>query len=321
MIDYTIFYKTSYRSIADWAKENQWDFFISGYSLSDRVQSIFNNAPSSEKNWLVFPDSVPVMNNPAGSGAVFRMNARDEGQYIRSYVEQLTFDLTSKRFAVDITGFTRPHLLFLLKYLTVKRVPAFDAVYSIPIQYNEKEETRFSDEHVTEVRQVIGYEGAHTSNTSNDVLILAVGYDNQLISQVAQSKDKTRKIQIFGLPSLQPDMYQESVLRANIAAEDVGLGAGSDPNNYFAPADDPFVTASLLQEIVTKLSQRRPVSNLYLAPLSTKAQTLGFGLYYLSEWQDKAASVIFPICKQHLHDPSIGISKIWKYVVELPLAP
>jgi hypothetical protein len=95
MIDYTIFYKTSYRSVADWAQENQWDFFISGYSSSDRVQSIFNNAPSSEKNWLVFPDSVPVMKNPAGSAAVFRMNARDEGQYIRSYVEQLTFDLTS----------------------------------------------------------------------------------------------------------------------------------------------------------------------------------------------------------------------------------
>lgn len=318
MIDYTIFYKKTYRPDDKWPNENRWDVLISGFNSSERVQKAFIDANAIEKHWLVFPDYCNEIKEYPTFGKIFALSSVQEADFIQQYFEISGIDLENKRICVDITGFPRPHLMFLLKYFWVRGVTQFDAIYSIPQQYAEKEETKFSDEVVSEVRQVAGFEGNHIPDTSNDILIIGVGYDNQLISHVAQNKDKTRKIQIFGLPSLQADMYQESVLRANRATEDVGIDAGDDPNNFFAPASDPFVTASVLQEIVTDLNRIKPITNLYLSPLSTKPQALGFALYYLTEWQDKAASIISPICGKHIEDPSIGISKIWKYVVELP---
>lgn len=318
MIDYTIYYKTSYNSNSNWATENSWDVLISGYNVSDRVQTVFDHANSVEKHWLVFPDYCYVREQYPSSGTVFDLpSAHDEADFIRKYFQEFGRSIANKRICIDITGFTRAHLLFLLKYMSVKGVRKFDALYSVPRQYVEKEETKFFDENVQEVRQVAGYEGNHITQTSNDLLIIGVGYDNQLISHVAQNKDKMRKIQIFGLPPLQADMYQESVLRANLAAEDVGVGVGDHPQNYFAPAYDPFVTAETLREIVSGVNSKREITNLYLAPLSTKPQALGFALYYLTEWQEKAASIILPICSKQIPDPSVGISRIWKYTIEL----
>lgn len=319
MIDYTIYYKTSYNSSSNWAAETRWDVLISGFNMSDRVQAVFNSANAGEKHWLVFPDYCYEKERYPSSGEIFdEPNAQNEADFIRKYFQGLGHSIINKTICIDITGFTRAHLLFLIKYLSVKGVRKFDAVYSVPRQYIEKEETRFFDENVQEVRQVAGYEGNHVTQTSNDVLIIGVGYDNQLISNVAQYKEKMRKIQIFGLPSLQADMYQESVLRANLAADDVGVGVGDHPQNFFAPAYDPFVTADVLREIVSGVSSKLSITNLYLAPLSTKPQALGFALYYLTEWQEKAASIILPTCGKQVPDPSVGISRIWKYTIELP---
>jgi hypothetical protein len=319
MIDYTIYYKTSYSSSSNWAAENYWDVLISGFNNSDRILTVFDITNSAEKHWLVFPDYCYKREKYPSSGEVFDSpGANSEDDFIRKYFQEFGHRIVNKKICIDITGFTRAHLLFLIKYLSVKGIRQFEALYSVPQQYIEKEETKFFDENVQEVRQVAGYEGNHTTHTSNDVLVIGVGYDNQLISNVAQYKDKTKKIQIFGLPSLQADMYQESVLRANLAAEDVGVGVGDHPQNFFAPAYDPFVTADVLREVISGLNSKKAVTNLYLAPLSTKPQALGFALYYLTEWQDKAASIILPVCGKQVPDPSVGISKIWKYTIELP---
>ena len=93
---------------------------------------------------------------------------------------------------------------------------------------------------MTEVRQVVGYEGQHVTDTSRDVLIIGAGYDDKLIAEVAEHKDQARKIQLFGLPSLRADMYQENVLRAHLAESAVGTPIHDEASNFFAPANDPI---------------------------------------------------------------------------------
>ena len=44
----------------------------------------------------------------------------------------------------------------------------------------------------------------------------------------------------MGLPSLRADMYQQNVLRAELASEQVGAGLDG-VETRFAPANDPFV--------------------------------------------------------------------------------
>lgn len=182
--------------------------------------------------------------------------------------------------------------------------------------YSKREQTRFSDEAVVEVRQVAGFEGTHVPDTSNDYLIIGAGYDYALIAQVAENKELSKKIQIFGLPSLRADMYQENVLRAFLAEEAIGRNTADPANSYFAPANDPFATAQTLREIVARIGARRPITNLYLSPLATKPQVLGFAIYFLGDCRNTPTSVIFPFCEAYDQETSSGVSRIWRYTVE-----
>lgn len=313
MIDYTIFYKNRYKPEDDWATKHQWDLLISAYNESHRVQKIFEVAQASQKHWWIIPDYEYKPEEYPAVGQCFAPKSRHEAEFVQDYFDNANLDLGNIRLCVDITGMMRPHLLFLLKYLWINNVKRFDVLYTDPLRYEKKHETAFAGEVISEVRQVAGYEGDHVPDTSRDVLVIGAGYDHQLIAHVAETKAKTRKIQMFGLPSLQADMYQENVLRANRAAEAVGVY-----QDCFAPANDPFVTASVLSNTLQRIETRKPITNLYLSPLATKPQVLGFGLYYLYERQDTAASIIFPISLRYNRETTKGLTKIWRYEVEFP---
>ena len=115
-----------------------------------------------------------------------------------------------------------------------------------------------------------------------------------------------------------PEMYHENVCQAELAAEAIGGGVANRTNNFFAPAYDPFITAFVLKKIVAGIKKHGDFSNLYLCPLATKAQVLGFSLFYLMEMNDTPCSIIYPFCDELEKKTSEGISRIWKYTVELP---
>ena len=209
MTDYTIFYKKTLPLDKDWSREEDWDIFISAYNSSDRVRNVFARAQATTKHWLILPD-YDYSHEEHPPGEAFAMRARQESEFILAYAEKYELKLPGQRVCVDITGFIKPYMMFLLKWLMQNGVNKFDVLYSEPDYYAQKEETKFSDEEVLNVRQVTGFEGIHIPNTSNDILIIGAGYDNELIAQVAESKDNSRKIQLFGLPSLRPEMYQEN---------------------------------------------------------------------------------------------------------------
>jgi hypothetical protein len=255
-------------------------------------------------------------------GNTFRSPERNEAPFMRNLVE--TFEADSKKrirdlaVCVDVTGFMRPHLLFLALYLNAQGVKRYDVLYSEPVQYKKKELTTFSEGSIS-VRQVAGFEGLNSSDQSNDFLVIGAGYDHRLIKAVAEKKDKADKVQIFGLPSLRADMYQENVLRAFKAADAVGTNKTFDADRFFAPANDPFITAATLSEIVRLRQRYGPISNLYLSPLATKPQALGFALFYLAECVGKNASILFPISTRYERETSVGLSRVWRYTVQYPI--
>ncbi|MGR3175014.1 MAG: hypothetical protein ACUZ8N_10490 [Candidatus Scalindua sp.] len=317
MIDYTIFYKSTLPIDTEWTEDNSWDIFISAYNSSERVQKVFDKAKAKAKHWLILPD-YEYDKKDYPSGKVFCPPHKHESEFVQEYIkESKVKDFANLKVCIDITGFIKPYMMYLLKWFMEHGLNKFDVIFSEPADYAKKEDTQFSDEVVSEVRQVAGFEGTLVTDVSNDVLILGAGYDDVLITEVAESKKNSKIIQLFGLPSLRPAMYQENVLRANRAANAVGVGIDSQHNNYFAPANDPFVTASVLSEIV-KMNSSKHITNLYICPLATKAQALGFIIYYLTECRDKAVNMIYPICASHSKETSKGVSRIWKYVVELP---
>ncbi|MFZ1977213.1 MAG: hypothetical protein WAV76_04595 [Bacteroidota bacterium] len=317
-MDYNIFYKKKYLTIEDYNRNNVWDLFISGYNNSERVRKVFKKTNSLEKHWLIFPEYCYSMGECPKQDKCFTFSSGStESELIIDYASRSNSVLLNCNLCIDITGFMRPHLLFLIYYLYLNKVKKFDVIYTDPIKYCKHEETTFTRSEVYDVRPILGFEGSPIPDNSNDLIIIGSGFDHQLIAHIAENKSNVRKkTQMFGFPSLQPDMFQQNLLRAYKAEASMEDKYSLDgQENLLAPANDPFVTASVIQEYV---NTQKKITNLYLSPLSTKAQTLGFGIYYFWECINKPVSIIFPFCKQYERETTEGISKIWKYTVELP---
>lgn len=314
MIDYTILYRSTLSPTGGWPVSEKWDLFISAYNESERVKKPFEWAVAGEKYWIIHPEySLPPGRIPPGA---LQPPNSDEAEFVGAILDSFPGDLPAASICLDITGMMRPHVMLFVLMLFDKGVKKFDVLYSEPDRYQKQELTAFSILPIVNVRPILGFEGTHSTDTANDALVIGSGYDDALIAKVAEHKRSARKLQVFGLPSLRPDMYQQNVLKARRASESIGSAGTSLAASCFAPANDPFVTASVLQSLVLSENRRRPLTNLYLCPLATKPQALGFALYYLTELMGTAASIVFPFAKGYSTETSFGVSRVCKYTIE-----
>jgi hypothetical protein len=304
-MDYTIFYKKSYDN-GNVECGDGYEFFFSGYDSCERTLTIFDKIKAQTKLWIDFPHYKVSING----GNAYKCNSFREDECFIDLFTQLKFQPTS-RVCIDITGFIRPHLIFFIKYLHRMGIKKIDFLYSEPQLYKNAEDTTFSG-FVDEVRPIEGCGSEiNLPKTENDILIIAAGYDDNLIARVSNHKSKIKKrYYILGFPSLQPDMYQECILKMYQAKDSIGHRI-----DKYAPAFDPFVTAQIISDIVDENPNH---SNIYLSPLSTKPQTLGIVFYYLWNFDKKPISIIFPYSNTYLPKTATGIKKTWKYTFELP---
>lgn len=312
-LDYRILYRQQLDASRIEAESARWSLYISAFNPTDRVTRVFDHCKAPVKHWIVHPE-YEFDEETIPSGA-FAPKSRNEAEFWDEYLDASGVDLASESICIDTTGFMRPHLAFLMALLFHRKVGHFETIYSDPVHYTKQEKTQFTKGPVTEVRQVRGFEGVHNPATANDLLIIGVGYDDELISRVAQDKANARKAQLFGLPSLEPDMYQQSVIKAEGAAE--AVGALGETDTLFAPASDPFVTAQVLREKVRREEEKQAISNLYLASLGTKPQMLGFALYFLTERQGTATSLLFPYAGSYAQETTQGLARTWLYKMEI----
>jgi hypothetical protein len=313
MLDYRILYRRKLALTDLSTASADWTTFLSAHNDSDRVREVFEAVESEVRHWLIHPE-YQFAENELPTGAI-APKAFNEAEFWAAYVRASGADLTAGTVCVDTTGFMRPHLAYLMAWLFAAGVKRFVALYTDPVHYTKQEKTQFTKGPVVDVRQVAGFEGSHVPDSSNDLVIIGTGYDDELIRRVAEHKSNARKVQLFGHPSLEPDMYQQSVIRAARAAEAVGVRGDRDV--LFAPANDPFVTAQVLRERIREEDTKEPITNLYLTSLGTKPQMLGFALYYLTERQGTATSLLFPYARAYSRETTKGIARIWMYTIEL----
>lgn len=312
MIDYTICSRERIGLTKIGEVSGTWDTFISAYNRSARVREVFRRVRARRKLWLVQAEY--GFDREAVPRGAFVAETRNEAEFWRQFREFAGDDWSRGSVCVDITGFMRPQLVFLVMWLLGVKRQSFVALYSDPTHYAKKEETVFSKGPVVEVRQVSGCEGCHYPDGSADCLVVGMGYDDELVRRVAEWKEDAKKIPMYGLPSLAADMYQESVLRTFRASEALGQ---TGEERCFAPANDPFATAEVLQRRVQQEQfGRRAMTNLYLAPLGTKPQTLGFALFFATERRRTASSIIFPFTEGYEKETSKGLARTWVYDVE-----
>jgi len=311
-MDYSFYYRSELKQEQDWGK---WDLFLSAYNLSQRLEKVFDKVSAEDKFWLIFPEydftaeELPVFANK------IIVTGKNEIEQQKSILADL--DLSSfkdKTVCIDATGFMRPQLLFMLFYFNVLGFKKVDFLYSEPNTYQKRGDTKFAYGSVVETRQISGFSGVNNTVDGRDLLIIAAGYDSNLIGKVAQYKENAEIVQIFGFPSLRPDMYQENILRTVASAD--SITGNSVKDKLFAPASDPFETASIIKNYIALNNCFSKYRHIYISPLSTKAQTLGIGLVFLNEYKEKPLSIIYPFTEKYSKETSLGLVKMWKYTLE-----
>lgn len=317
-MDYGYFYRESFEPESDWPAHRRFDLFISAYNLSERVRFVFDRVQANEKLWILHDEyDIDVRDHP--DEACFKTGSEDESSFcnkLADFIGAHYGELKQLSICIDSTGMLRPHLLFFIKLLKNFEVPSIYVTYAEPVTYKNQENTKFSAGAIYEVRPVQGFEGTPATDTNSDLMIIGMGFDDRMIAEVAEDRAKADKHQVFGLPSLSADMYQQSVLRSRKAADELSDPNFSENKRSFAPANDPFGTASVLSEIVETKKKHRQISNLYLAPLGTKPQVIGFGLYHIFECDKGEAALMFPFSRGYSAETGKGISKVWLYRIE-----
>lgn len=295
--------------------DHEWDHFVSAYNGSERVQRVFGQVRAARQSWWILPEYGYSPEELAHLDDAFALPAGGEKLVVSSGLAALGFDCDREvRYCFDITGFMRPQILYLMAYLRAAGVTRFDMLYTEPEHYARRAETRFSIGEDYEVRSVAGYIGAHDSDTSGDVLVLGVGYDHHQIAHALQAKEGARIIQLHSFPSLSADMYHESILRLDrIRSERPRIG----DEVYYSSANDPFVVATSLFSALKAVDSHRNITNIYLSPLATKPQTVGFGLFFLRHLTEMRASIIYPNCARYDRETSTGVGRSWVYPIFL----
>lgn len=308
-MDYSIFYKeeVSPNAIKD---ISAYDLFISSYDGCERTLKIFDEVKASKKVWLLFPHYSIDVSSITSDHEIYSDSNLKEDEFFLKFFE--TDFQAFENICIDITGFIRPHLIYLLKFLSTLNISKVDLFYTEPNQYKNSDNTAFSG-FIDEIRLVEACSAIDiNSSTESDLLIISSGYDDNLIAKVCQAKRYCKKkYYILGFPSLQPDMYQESILKLHNAKESIG----ENMEQKFAPACDPFITAQIIEEII---SANPDATNIYLSPLSTKPQTIGIALYYIWNFKTKPVNIIFPFSKKYSSKNAVGVKKTWKYTFEFP---
>lgn len=314
MIDYSIYYRRSIAPDRIGREVPEFDIFVSAFNLSDRVQTVFLDVNARRKIWLLHPEyEYSEIEEPRGYEVV-KPNLVDEVIQVDALLAKIG-DLKNVSLCIDITGFMRHVLVFLFAKLGSMGLESVHAIYSEPISYSKAEGTIFSTTTSGVVRTVRGM-SASSLQQGKDHLVVGVGFDAKLISMVSHYKDDAVTHPVFAFPSLSADMYQQSAINAAHSGEVALQGEWID-NRVFAPANDPFATAEVIRDLVKDIDYRYISANIYMAPLSTKVQALGFALYWWLEGRARGGvSLLLPECLTYSRETSSGLRRLWLYTIE-----
>lgn len=296
----------------------RYDVFISAYNRSERVQVLWNSVGSGFRVWLLHAEY--DLDTDVGTPSDLKVLGDSEAgemDFWRALLESPQFSELDRdsSIGIDITGLMRPHVVALPLAFALFGFTNVHVLYSDPSSYIAGTGTTFSIGPVASVSPINGFEGVHVSSLrQKDLLVIGGGYDDALMSAVAEAKRAAEHAVLVGLPSLQPHMYQESVLSIYRASESINNYSRRD--HLFSPASDPFATAMVVSEFVaSRLAQSKV--NVYLCPIGPKPQALGFSIFYLNEAVGRSVSIIFPYSSHYSSETSTGLARTWVYDLEL----
>ncbi|MDC4527804.1 hypothetical protein OHV52_18285 [Acinetobacter baumannii] len=315
MIDYDIFYRENL-DINEIKELLSIDIFISAFNDSERVKRVFNEINAEKKIWFIqkeyhFDENI-ILDLPNK----ITVDSCDESIQVEEIIKEIGAELEGKNIYIDCTGFMRHTLVFLIIRLGAKGCKNINIIYSEPSSYIDNDATRFS-ELCDEVRAIKGT--SRSKIGPKEAVLMSIGYDADLMSQMLNKYEGVKLYPLFSFPSLSADMFQHSIIKSS----NIQFSSKGQLANYrnFAPAHDPFSTAKEISKIIKRIANDN-IYNIYLVPLSTKAQVIGHTYFWWKEREklreDKInINLTLPISSSYQSKTSHGIGRVWKYTLEM----
>ncbi|WP_301347219.1 hypothetical protein [Aliarcobacter butzleri] len=309
--------------------EFDFDIFISAFNNEQMVLNVYEKIKSKQKFWLVLPEYKFTDNETRllKNAYFFKENYNSllELNCIKNMFNQFAIeDIKNKKICIDITGFIKPYMIFLIEYLYELGLDKIDIIYSEPKTYEKKGSTPFSKD-ILDVRAIRNFNDYSGQQRKNDLTIINVGYDYKLVDKVIGDKKPKNKRILIGFPSLQPNMYQENIINLK---QSMDLNEDLKEDEFiYAAANNPYSTAKNISISITKYLNNKfntKIENISLIPLATKAQTLGMILFYIFEKNkydnmDINLNFIYPFTESYSSTAGIGLSKVNLYEIEFDL--
>jgi hypothetical protein len=175
-IDYSIYYKEVVDNKNFFSSHN-FDLFISAYENCERVLNTFKQVNAKNKLWLLFPQyDYGVIDIKESHFSSERLT---EDEYFYELFEQVKIN-PGISLCIDISGFLRPHMIYLIRYLSYAGMKNIDILYTEPKMYVKGEKTDFSG-FIERVELVPGCSANDVNpQTENDILIIGAGYDTTI---------------------------------------------------------------------------------------------------------------------------------------------
>ncbi len=307
----------------------EYDIFISAFNNEQMVKDVYSEVIAKEKYWLVLSEYKLSNENISRLKSSFYFNepyssSLEINCIVNMFKHFAIADINKKNICIDITGFVKPYLVFLIDYLDQEGIENITLIYSEPKEYEKKANTSFS-KNILDVRRIRNFNEFYTQERKNDLTIINVGYDYKLVDKVIGDKKPNNKRILIGFPSLQASMYQENIINLKLSRN---LDEGLKENEFiYAAANNPYLTAKSISESVSSYLDNinyEYVENITLIPLATKAQTLGMILFYIFEkdkYDKKNININFtyPFTEEYSSSAGKGIAKINIYNIELNL--
>lgn len=325
---YHLFFYEQHKNIESFNANlnSKYDFFLSAYTEEDIVTETYDKVNATEKYWIICPEYAIDIKKVPNDYFDYKIKDFDnrEAEYILALFKEKLHDKQNLNICIDATGFMKPYIIFLLILLKEKGFNKIDLIYTEPQLYEKNGDTEFSDkESAIKVRNIKTFDAYYQNSNSDDLYIINAGYTSKFVNKVLENIQVKEKKVLVGFPSLQPIMYQENIINLEKSNGYLGL----DPNDdlLYAPANNPFITAHIVSRYIEKYkNENQNISNIYLSPLATKAQTIGLTLFYLFEKDkykkdDISIHIRYPFTDSYSSKAGKGYFCINKYTIEFDL--
>jgi len=215
------------------------------------------------------------------------------------YIGKILPATKSVNIVTDISVIVKPYIFLLLRHLISLNLERLCFLYTEPMVYN----TLTLGTMVA--KDVPGYSGAKDMR-KKDALIILLGFEGNRAVEVLNESNPDLTIPVIGFPSYKPEFRDKSIM------ENKELLSENDilKNLRFAPANDPFETKRLLEDIYSQYNRKY---NLTIVPLGTKPMAFGSCLFAM---EHRDCRIVYSYPKEYFSKPSEDWGETWMYFVQ-----